>query len=41
MKTIDANGEPCDKLVSVEHHLDDGKVSYAADFKNNEISEQQ
>ncbi|KAI1824956.1 hypothetical protein F4861DRAFT_538412 [Xylaria intraflava] len=29
------------KCVTVEHHLDDGKISFAADFKNNEISEQQ
>ncbi|KAI1122612.1 hypothetical protein F5Y10DRAFT_253766 [Nemania abortiva] len=29
------------KTIMVEHHLDDGKVSYAADFKNDEIPEQQ
>ncbi|KAJ8130648.1 hypothetical protein O1611_g2982 [Lasiodiplodia mahajangana] len=29
------------KNITVEHHLDDGKISFAADFKNNEISEQQ
>jgi hypothetical protein len=41
MKTLDADNKLCDEKVTVEHHLDDGKVSYAADFKNNEISEQQ
>jgi hypothetical protein len=30
-----------DRKIKVEHHLDDGKVSFAADFNNNEISEQQ
>lgn len=40
MPTLDADNKLCKDMVTVEHHLDDGKVSYAADFKNNEINEQ-
>ena len=29
------------KKVTVKEFLDDGKVSYAANFKNNEVSERQ
>ncbi|KAL6831797.1 hypothetical protein V8C40DRAFT_159755 [Trichoderma camerunense] len=39
VQAFDSNAK--EKKISVEYHLDDGNVSFAADFKNDEISEQQ